>query len=66
MGLFRPSRDERGPDPYLDLKIILFLAGAGFGLAGALTNFPPLFLIGIAALVAGVAVRFLPRRSKGE
>jgi hypothetical protein len=34
VGLLGPSRERRGPDPHLDIKIFLFMAGAALAGAG--------------------------------
>jgi len=62
MGLFRPSREARGPDPYLHLKMALLVAGAAVGLFGMAREDTTIVYIGIAVLAAGVLLRFLPGR----
>ncbi len=62
MALFRPSRETRGPDPYLRLKSIAFVIGAAAGLAGILTDNGWLVAIGIGALAAGMLLRILSQR----
>ncbi len=61
MGLFRPSRERRGPDPYYHWKAILFAIGAGFGLAAMVTNHDWLIWVAVPVLAVGVALRWLPR-----
>ncbi len=61
MGLFRPSRTRRGPDPYYDWKVALFTAGAAVGLTGIFTNHDALVLLAMPILVLGVILRWLPR-----
>jgi hypothetical protein len=61
MGLFRPSREHRGPDPYLDWKIGLFLAGAAMGIAGMALDRAWIIACAIALLAIGALLRFLPR-----
>ena len=62
MGLLGPSRENRGPDPHLDVKIFLFLGGAAFALAGMATRTP--ILVWLAFLPLGIAfvVRFFRPR----
>ncbi len=62
MGLFRPARTRRGPDPYYDWKVGAFAVGAAFGLAGIFTNRDVLVLVAVPILAVGVALRWLPRR----
>ncbi|HEX7051008.1 MAG TPA: hypothetical protein VF188_12440 [Longimicrobiales bacterium] len=59
MGWFRPSRERRGPDPYLNWKIALFITGGALGAAGMLRNDGRLVAAGIAVLAVGVVLRFL-------
>ncbi|MFW6080041.1 MAG: hypothetical protein ACODAE_10495 [Gemmatimonadota bacterium] len=60
---FRPSRERRGPDPHLDVKIIVFVVGAVLAVVGIGTEIDWLISIAIAILAAGVLLRFLrPRR----
>ena len=55
MGLLGPSREKRGPDPHLDIKIFLFLAGAALAVAGMATERQ--FLVWLAFLpLAGIAL----------
>lgn len=63
MGLLRPSRAARGPDPYLRWKVALFLGGAALGLAGMALNTAWLLGPALALIMAGIVLRFLPRRS---
>jgi hypothetical protein len=58
MGIFRPSRERRGPDPHLERKITIFAIGAAFGIAGVATGRSWLTWIGIAILAVGVLLRF--------
>ncbi len=64
MGLFRPSRERRGPDPYYHWKVALFTLGAAFGLAAIVTEHDWLILVAVPILAVGVGLRWLPR--KGE
>jgi len=60
VGLFRPSRERRGPDPYYHWKAILFSIGAAFGLGAMITGRDWLILIAVPVLTVGVALRWLP------
>ncbi len=62
MKIFRPSREERGPDPFLNLKLILFALGAALGIAGIISGRELFVGIGILVLAIGVLLRFLQRR----
>ncbi len=66
MGLFRPSRDRHGPDPYYHWKAILFSIGAAFGLGAMITGRDWLILVAVPILAVGVALRWLPREGAGE
>jgi uncharacterized membrane protein YedE/YeeE len=61
MKIFRPSRESRGPDPYLELKIVLFTLGAALGIVGIISGRELLVGIGILVLAIGVLLRFLQR-----
>lgn len=58
MGLLGPSRGRRSPDPHLDTKIFLFLAGAVLAVAGMLTQRPILVWLAFVPLAAAFVVRF--------
>ena len=66
MGLFRPTRARRGPDPYYDWKVGAFTLGAALGLAGIFTNRDSLVLVAVPILALGIALRWLPRRGTGS
>ncbi len=66
MGLFRPSREHYGPDPYYHWKAILFAIGAALGLGGIFTDHDWLVLAAIPVLAVGVALRWLPRPGEEE
>jgi hypothetical protein len=59
--IFRPSRETRGPDPFLNLKVVLFALGAALGIAGIISGRELLVGIGVLVLVVGVLLRFLQR-----
>ena len=62
MGLLGPSREKRGPDPHLDTKIFLFLAGAALAVAGMVTRTPILVWLAFLPLAVAFAVRFFRPR----
>ena len=62
MSPFRPSRARRGTDRFLPYKLLLFAAGAGFGMAGILSEREWLINVGIAVLLVGVLLRILASR----
>lgn len=66
LGLFRPSRTRAGPDPHLDIKILLFAIGAAFGAAGMITGRGWIVFMGIAILLAGVLLRLWRPAVPGE
>lgn len=50
----------------LRVKLVIFAAGAAFGLVGMATESRLLLSIGTAILFAGVLLRFLPRFRRGR
>ncbi|MDE2752946.1 MAG: hypothetical protein OXK77_08530 [Gemmatimonadota bacterium] len=61
--MFRPTRERREVDAGLVAwKVRLFAAGAALALAGMGFELRWLVWAGIAALLAGLTLRFLPRR----
>ncbi len=66
MGLFRPSRERYGPEPYYHWKVIVFTIGAGMGLFGMISNRDWLVLAAIPVLAVGVALRWFGRRRPGD
>ncbi len=60
MGLFRPSREHQGADPYYHWKAILFSVGAAFGLGAMVTDRDWLILVAVPVLAVGVGLRWLP------
>jgi 1,4-dihydroxy-2-naphthoate octaprenyltransferase len=61
--MFRPSRETRGPDPFLQWKIVIFIIGALVGLVGVATENRWLIWIGVAVLLSGVLLRTFGRRA---
>lgn len=63
MGLLGPSREKRGPDPFLDAKIFLFLGGGALAVAGMALDRP--LLVWLAFLPLGIAflLRFFRPKS---
>lgn len=62
---FRPSRERRGPDRFLDLKMILLALGGCIAIAGFMLGIDWLVTAAIFPLVAGIALR-LNRRPADE
>lgn len=58
MGILGPSRERRGPDPHLDMKIFLFLAGAGLAVAGMALEMPALVWLAFLPLAGVALLRF--------
>lgn len=61
MGILGPSRERRGPDPHLDTKIFLFLAGAALALAGIATGVTLLVWLAFLPLAIAFIVRWFRR-----
>ncbi|HEX6589798.1 MAG TPA: hypothetical protein VF039_12315 [Longimicrobiales bacterium] len=62
MGLLGPSRERRGPDPHLDTKIFLFLAGGALAVAGIATGNALLVWLAFLPLAGAFLVRFFRPR----
>jgi hypothetical protein len=60
------SRKKRSPDPHLQRKVGLFFAGAAVALVGIALE--SRIVVGVATLIllAGFALRFLPRGGEGQ
>ena len=58
---FRPSREKRGPDRFLNLKVAIFSLGAGTALVGILSNRNWVINVAIGILLIGVILRFVGR-----
>ena len=58
--IFRPARDGGNPR-FLEVKTLLLVIGTSIGLAGMLREISWLVWVGIAILLAGVALRFVSR-----
>ena len=58
MGILGPTRAPRGPDPHLDVKIFLFLAGALLAVAGMATGISLLVWLAFLPLAIAFLVRF--------
>ena len=65
MGLFRPSRARRGPDPFYRWKVAIFTVGAAVAFVGMFGHHDQLVLVAVPILAVGVAVRWLPRSGGG-
>lgn len=63
LSLFRPSRKRReGPDPFLLPKMMLFMAGAIFGVIGMATERNWVIWLAFITLGLGLLLRLLGRR----
>ncbi len=62
MGLFRPSREQRGPDPYLLWKVALFTVGGAVALFGIFTGRDAAVLAAIVVLALGLVLRVVSSR----
>ncbi|MGH7462178.1 MAG: hypothetical protein ACREMA_14300 [Longimicrobiales bacterium] len=62
MMVFRASREKRGPDRFLNLKIAIFTMGAALACAGIIAQRNWLIYVAIGVLAAGVALRFFDRK----
>jgi hypothetical protein len=63
--MFRISRDPQD-ERFLQLKALLFVLGAGVGVAGMATDRMWLVNIGIAILAAGFILRLIKQRRDDE
>lgn len=66
MGLLFADRSDRGPDPYLDWKVRLFVAGAVAAVVGMAREWPWLLGVAVLLLGAGFLLRFLPAEGGEE
>lgn len=60
--IFRPTRESRGPDRFLEAKMIIFTIGAALGIAGMISENRLLVGLALLVLLVGVAMRFVGRR----
>ena len=58
MGILGPSRERRGPDPHLDLKILLFMIGAALAVGGMAAEQPLLVWLAFVPLSIVALLRF--------
>ena len=63
MGLLGPSREARGPDPYLDAKVFLFLAGGAVAVTGMALGQPLLVWLAFLPLGIAFALRYFRPRA---
>ena len=66
IGWFRPSRERRGEDPYLNVKVALFCLGAGIAMVGVASGRRWIINLAIFVLLIGFVLRFLPKRGESE
>ncbi len=59
---FRPSRERRGEDRFLQWKVLVFFAGAVLALVGMARGDDRIVIVAIAILVLGVLLRIATRR----
>jgi hypothetical protein len=59
--IFRPSRERRGPDRWLNVKVAIFCLGAGIALVGIASETKWVVNVAIGVLAIGFLMRFLPR-----
>jgi hypothetical protein len=59
--MFRVSRQKRGPDRFLNLKIVLFCLGAGIATVGIISQKTWIINVAIGVLLIGVILRFFSR-----
>ncbi|MEX1184428.1 MAG: hypothetical protein WEF86_14545 [Gemmatimonadota bacterium] len=62
MGVFRPPREGRGEDPFLLPKMMLFIAGAIFGMIAMATGRFWILWLAFMALGFGLVLRIVARR----
>lgn len=66
MVLFRASRERRGPDPHLDLKIAIFSIGAILAMIGMALDNQWFIYAAIGVLAVGVILRLVALRRERE
>ena len=66
MGLLGGRSAAQGPDPWLDVKILLFFVAAALAVVGMVIGSPWTIYSGILVVIAGLLLRFLPRGRGGE
>jgi hypothetical protein len=59
---FRPSRERRAPDRYLHVKMLIFVIGAGFLLAGIASERDWLVTVAVLTFAAGLLIRLFDER----
>jgi len=60
--IFASRRSREGPDPHLEMKVILFFVGAVLALAGIKLDSSLLVGLAIVILMGGVALRLIPEK----
>jgi hypothetical protein len=60
--LFRPRRATEGPDPLLDLRILLFAIGAVAGILGMALSLSWLVYSAMSVLAVGIIIGLIRRR----
>jgi hypothetical protein len=62
--MFRPSRENRGEDRYFEVKAVLLVLAASFGIAGMVYQRSWLIYAAIAFVAAGIILRIAAARRK--
>jgi len=66
MAFFRVSRERRGPDPHLNIKIAIFSVGAALALVGMALENRWFIYSAIGVLAIGVLLRLIALRRERE
>ena len=61
MGIFRPDRDRKGPDPALDHKFLFFVWGPVLAPVGMSSGNRLIVYLAIGVLFVGMVLRFVHR-----
>ena len=64
--LFRISRKQRGPDPFLAAKVAIFCIGVVVAFLGMKLNKSWIISIAIGILLVGFILRFFPREKNDK
>ncbi|HSJ08514.1 MAG TPA: hypothetical protein VK928_01340 [Longimicrobiales bacterium] len=62
--MIRASNTPPGPDPFLDIRIGLFVLGAILGLTGMFMRVPVIISFGILCLAIGMILGFIGKRRR--
>ena len=64
--MFRPSREQREADRFLEVKAILLVVAASLGIAGMVYERSWLMYAAVAVVAAGIILRIIAARQKEE